>query len=133
MHRSMISNPAGQSSRISIITQDRRIGNCQTGIPITQEAIVSQVLVRGASSSISLTQRAPGIWSLAATSTINLTDAGDRLRVVFGDGISPLTLVDDVDIAGGRIYIPDLVVARSNAGLIITRSDACLVVILDRP
>lgn len=149
MHRSMTSNPAGQSSQISIITKDSRRGIVQSGIPIIQEAIVSQVLVRGASSLISLTQRAPGIWSLTASSILNINqitqgppepdirlkslEPSETLHTLNHTASSSLTFINDVDTAGGRIYIPNLVIARSNAGLIITRSDACLVVILDRP
>ncbi len=111
MPRSMTSCPAGQSSRVSVLTtEDCRIGIAQSGIPIVQEATVCQILTRGASSSIIITQRAPGIWSLAASNTLTLNQitqgpgpGGTALHVLNHTVTSPLILTDFAVTTGGRV------------------------------
>lgn len=107
----MTSCPAGQSSRIGVlVTDDCRIGIAQSGIPITHEATVCQILTRGAGSTISLTQRAPGIWSLEASNILNIDQitqgpGGKALHILNHTASSPLILTDFITTAGGRVVL----------------------------
>jgi len=116
----MISCPAGQSSRGSaLITDSCPLGIAQSGISLTHEARVCQILGRGAESAITLDQRAPGYWDLTTTSVIVLADTSDRLRAAFGDAVSTLLVTTEVDTTGGRVEQPSTqrCVTQINHGL----------------
>lgn len=110
MPRSMTSCPTGQSSRVGVLVTDPCDTKVFSGIPLSQEATVCQILTRDASSVIALSQRAPGIWSLSASSTINLLDlaqgpgpGGTALHVLNHTADSLLVFNDHVCTAGGRV------------------------------
>lgn len=110
MPRSMTSCPAGQSSRVGVLVTDHCDTHAYTGIPITDQADVCQVLTRGASSAISLSQRAPGIWSLDAENLLNLSDVtqgpgpnGTALHVLNHTADSPIILGQHGCTTGGRV------------------------------
>jgi hypothetical protein len=106
----MTSCPAGQSSRGSVLVTDGCVlGFAQSGIPITQEAVVCQILNLTAQSTIVPSQRAPGIWALDADNTIGLSQVtqgpgpgGTALHVLNHTAASPLALSLHVCTTGGR-------------------------------
>lgn len=73
-------------------------------ISVTQEAVRRANYERSAQSTITLSQRAPGIWSLSASNSLELTQDSDNLRVVFGDAqnLISLSLNQVTTVAGGQ-------------------------------
>lgn len=101
MAQALASCPASQWDRV-LSTNSCPPGKAHSGIPILDQADVCQVLSRTASSTIGLSQRAPGIWSLAANNSIALNTDGERLRLMFGNSLSTLALTQILTVAGGR-------------------------------
>lgn len=110
MPRPMTSCPAGQSSRVGVLVTEHCDTHTYSGIPITDSAEVLQVLIRSANSAVSLSQRAPGIWSLGAENLLNISDVtqgpgpnGTALHVLNHTATSPLTLAHHGCTTGGRV------------------------------
>jgi hypothetical protein len=74
-----------------------------SGISLTHEATVCQILGRSATTTITPTQRAPGIWSLSASNTIPVVNASDRVRDAFGIATSVIVFEQGDTIVGGRL------------------------------
>ena len=128
MPRSMTTCPSGQSSRVGVLVTDPCDTNAFTGIPLMQEATVCQILTRDANSAIALSQRAPGIWSLDAESTINLLDVaqgpgpgGTALHVLNHTAESIVDLLSDhACTTGGRaVQTVTKCVTQTGHGLVV--------------
>lgn len=73
-------------------------------ISLTQEAVRNANFERSAESTITLSQRAPGFWSLTASNSLALTQDLDNLRVVFGDAQNLISLLLNqvTTVSGGQ-------------------------------
>ena len=100
----MTSCPGGQSSRLgALVTDVCPKDGASNSISLQDQATICRILSRNANSVISLTQRAPGIWSLTASNTLSITDTSGILRVAFGNSESQLPLSNQTSTAGGRV------------------------------
>lgn len=106
MPRPLVNNPSGQSNPASVLTSSAAPeGFAASGIPLTQQANVCQILGRAASSEINLSQRAPGFWSLNASNALSLSVDTDKLHVLNHSASSPITVTDLVETTGGRASV----------------------------
>lgn len=80
-------------------------GFTSSGIPLTQQADVEQVLGLTATSDIDITGRVGDIASLNASNTLGLSVDTDKLHVLNHSANSPITITDLVCVAGGRASV----------------------------
>lgn len=106
MPRPLTNNPSGQSSWVStLVSSPSPRGFAASGIPITQQADIEQVLGLNASSEINITDRVGDIASLSASNALSLSVDTDKLHVLNHSASSPITITDLMETTGGRASV----------------------------
>lgn len=103
MRSSIVNNPTSGVSTLTSSPSPR--GFASSGIPITQQADVEQVLGLNANSQIDITGRVGDIASLSASNALGLSIDTDKLHVLNHSASSPVTITDLVGTTGGRASV----------------------------
>ena len=117
MRQSMTSCPYGKG--FTTLVTDPCDDGLISRLSLNHVASVCQVLTRATNpSTLVLSQRAPGIWSLSASSTLTVSQSDTMLHVLNHSALTSLTVTDHACIAGGRaLQVVEKTVIQTNHGL----------------